>query len=181
VIHQLAHSNDWTHSPLPQNHNSYALRSVICFSTDKPWITDEFRRLTHQRQYAWAHSNKSEYNRLRNAVNRLSIKLHERFYKKKIEGLRQSNASNWWRQTRKLIGQVNKPDLVGLANEITDGSWQRLANNINASLIQVSADLNRLAAATPLTDQYVDNESVAPPGECVYDYEITAELVFNKL
>jgi len=30
-------------------------------------------------------------------------------------------------------------------------------------------------------NQYVDNESVAPPGECVYDYEITAETVFHKL
>jgi len=56
------------------------------------------------------HNNKSDYNRLRNAVNRLSIKLRERFYKKKIEGLRQSNASNWWRQTKKLTGQVSKPD-----------------------------------------------------------------------
>jgi len=61
------------------------LRSVIRFSTDKPWITDEFRRLIRQRQYAWTHNNKSEYNRLRNAVNWLSIKLRERFYKKKIE------------------------------------------------------------------------------------------------
>jgi len=58
---------------------------------------------------------------------------------------------------------------------------QRLANNINASLVKVSAALNRLTAATPLTDQYVDNESVAPPGECNYDYEITSETVFNKL
>jgi len=57
---------------------------------------------------------------------------------------------------------------------------QRLANNINASLVKVSSDLNRLTAATPLTDQYIDNESVASPGECIYDYEITAETVFNK-
>jgi len=67
-----------------------------------------------------------------------------------------------------------------MANEITDGSMQRLANKINASLVKVSADLNRLTAAKPLTDQYVDNESVAPP-ECVYDYEITAATVLNKL
>jgi len=49
------------------------LRSVIRFSTDKPWITDDSRRLIRQRQYAWTHNNKSDYNRLRNAVNRLSI------------------------------------------------------------------------------------------------------------
>jgi len=92
----------------------------------------------------------------------------------------QSNASNWWHETKKLTGEVSKPDLVGLAIEITDGSMQRLANNINASLINVSADLDRLTTATT-TKQYVDSESVAPPGECVYNYEITAEIVFNKL
>jgi len=69
--------------------------------------------------------------------------------------LRQSNVSNWWRQTKKVTGQVSKPDLVGLANE----SMHRLVNSINASLIKVSADLNRLTAATP-TDQYVNNKSI---------------------
>jgi hypothetical protein len=54
------------------------LRSVSRFSTDKLWITDEFRRLIRQRQYAWT-LNKPENNRLRNAVNRLSRKLRERF------------------------------------------------------------------------------------------------------
>ena len=158
------------------------LRSVSSFSTEKPWITDEFRRLIRQRQYAWTHNNKSEYNRLRNSVNRSSRKLRERYYKKKIEGLRQSNATNWWRQTKKLTGQVSKQDLAGLANETTDGNMQRLANNINTSLVNVSADLDRLTVATA-ADQYVDNDNelMAPPGECAYNYEITAEIVFNKL
>jgi len=57
---------------------------------------------------------------------------------------------------------------------------QRLVSNMNASLIKVSADLDRLTAATP-TEQCVNNVSVARCGECVYDYEITAETVFNKL
>jgi len=63
----------------------HALQSVIRFSTDKPWITDEFRCLICQRQYAWAHSNKSESARIAFAM--LSIKLRERFYKDKIERL----------------------------------------------------------------------------------------------
>ena len=155
------------------------LRYVKRHSAYKPWITDEFRRLIRQRQYAWTHNNTAEYKRHRltnTNVNRLSRKLRERFYKGKIDRLRKCNATNWWRQTKRLTGQISKQDLAGLANELTDGNMQTLANHINASLINVPADLTRLTAATAV---YYDNELVTPPGEC--NYNITAEIVFNKL
>ena len=50
------------------------LRSVKR-SADKPWITDEFKRLIRPRQHAWTHHNTAEYKRHCNAVNRLSQKL----------------------------------------------------------------------------------------------------------
>ena len=153
------------------------LRTVKRYSTDKPWITDEFRRMIRQRQYAWTHNNKAEYHRLRNVVNRLSRKLRERFYKKKVDGLRKSNAANWWRQTKQLTGQATQQNLTGLANELSDGNVQTLANQINISLINVSADLTKLTATTaPHCDV---NEELAPSGECTYI--ITAEMVFKKL
>jgi hypothetical protein len=107
------------------------LRSVKRHSADKPWITDEFRCLIRKRQYAWTHKNTAEYKRHRNAVNRLSRQLRKRFYKHKVDGLRKSNATNWWRQTQQLTGQVSKQDLAGLANELTNGNTQKLANHIN--------------------------------------------------
>jgi hypothetical protein len=107
------------------------LRVVARYSTDKPWITDEFRRLIRRRQYAYTTRDTAEYRRLRNLVNRTSRKLRKRYYEKNVEGLRNCNSSNWWRHTKRLTGQTSKPDLVGLANQLTDGSMQKLASSIN--------------------------------------------------
>ena len=156
--------------------NHYLPTRVISrHSSDKPWITDEFRRLIRQRQYAWTHHNTADYNRLRNSVNRLSRKLRERFYAKQIEGLRNSDSTNWWRRTKLLTGQEVRPDLIGLANSQTHGDMQELASRINDSLIDVSADLTRLTAVN--NDDIDDSE--APPSE--YNYFISPDEVFYKL
>ena len=153
------------------------LRVVTRYSTDKPWITDEFRRLIRQRQYAYTHNNEARYKRLRNEVNRMSRQLRKRFYAKKIEGLRTCNSTNWWRQTKRLTGQVSKQDLAGLANELTEGNVQELAQRINATLINVSSDLTRLAAAEPADCSGNESETHSDKGE----YIVTPEVVFHKL
>ena len=47
---------------------------------------------------------------------------------------------NWWRETKWLIGQINKPSLTSLAG----GNVQQLDNMINDLLQQVSNDLSSL-------------------------------------
>ena len=47
------------------------LRVVARHSTDKPWVTDEFKRLIRQRQFAWTNKNMADYHRLRNLINRM--------------------------------------------------------------------------------------------------------------
>ena len=68
-------------------------------STDKPWITDQFRRLIRQRQYAWTSGDRTQYNKLRNKINRLSKQLRKQFYSRRIRGLRDSSSHEWWRET----------------------------------------------------------------------------------
>ena len=58
--------------------------------------------------------------------------------------MRNCNALNWWRETKRLTGQSNKSDLTGLANNLCDGDEQSLANKINESLQLVSSDLDPL-------------------------------------
>ncbi len=135
-------------------------RVVIRHTSDKPWITDEFRRLIRKRQHAWSNGNSTEYNRLRNQIIRLSHKLRKRFYEQRIQGLRNCNASNWWRQTKRITGQQNKPNLVGLANTVSGGNIQLLADTINKSLEHVSADLKPLddtrdTACTDIPEQFI--------------------------
>ena len=56
---------------LTQLDNYLPTYSVFCHTADKPWVTDEFRRLIRRRQYAWTHSQLEKYKKLRNMVNRL--------------------------------------------------------------------------------------------------------------
>lgn len=51
-------------------------RTATRHTNDKPWITDEIRRLIRRRQYAFTHDNQPLYRRLRNAVNHALKRLH---------------------------------------------------------------------------------------------------------
>ena len=114
---------------LPQNLN------------DKPWITEEFRRVIRRRQYAYTHGHMSEYRRYRNQALRLAKTLRKRFYQAKVKHLRQSDSRNWWRQMKRFTGQPNANDLSGLANSAANGDISVLADMINVSLKRVSDDL----------------------------------------
>ena len=148
-------------------------RTVYRHTSDKPWVTDEFRRLIRQRQHAFTNNQATRFRPLRNKVNRLSKRLRKRFYERRVEGLRNCSSASW-RDTKRLTGQSNKPDLDGLANEHTDGNMHALATLINQSLERVSHDLTRLDPY-----DYCTLSSVAPPG--VSDYIISPEDVFRKL
>lgn len=114
-------------------------------TNDKPWITDEFRKLIRQRQYAFRHGKTEQYKRLRNDVNRKAKKLREKYYHDKIQQLKSSDSRNWWRQIKRLTGQGINSDLQNLANIHTDGNFSTLAQNINQSLQNVAADLSPLS------------------------------------
>ena len=45
------------------------------FSTDKPWVDDNFRLLIKRHQYAWQHNMMSDYKSLRNQVQRAAVRL----------------------------------------------------------------------------------------------------------
>jgi len=143
-------------------------RIVVRHTANKPWVTDDFCRLVRQRQYAWTSGDMVKYRALRNRVNRLSFTLRKRFCQKRIQNLRRCNASNWWRETKRLTGQSNKPDLAGLAASECDGDFQQLSEIINNSLRQVSADLQPLRINQLFPDQIVPSQCVIFPEE-VYD------------
>jgi hypothetical protein len=79
--------------------------SVSRHTSDKPWITDEFRRLIRCRQHAWTSGDRTQYNRLRNQVNRLSRQLRQQFYNKRLQNLRTCDPRLWWREIKRLTGQ----------------------------------------------------------------------------
>jgi len=48
------------------------LMTVTRHTTDKPWVTDQFRHLIHCRQYALKNGHTVRYNAYRNRVQRMS-------------------------------------------------------------------------------------------------------------
>ncbi len=146
----------------------FPVQTVQRGQNDKPWITDKFRRLIRCRQHAWLNGDRSQYNKLRNRVNRLSKQLRLQFYHRRIQGLRTSNPHEWWRQTKKLTGQQVKPELQSLINEVAGGDVQLLADMINSSLQQVSRDLSPLPPACSCEKIDVPDEFTIQPYE-VFD------------
>jgi hypothetical protein len=144
--------------------------SVSRHTNDKPWITDEFRRLIRCRQHAWTSGNRTLYNQLRNQVNRLSKQLRQHYYNKKLQNLRMCDSHHWWHEIKKLTGQTTRPELSSLANDVAGGDAQLLADLVNESLQQVSCDLRPLAPA------YSADTVDAGTEYCIISYE-----VFNKL
>jgi len=54
-------------------------------TTDKPWITDQFRCLIRCRQHALTNSDMSRYRIYRNEVQRMAKNLRQKYYATEME------------------------------------------------------------------------------------------------
>ncbi len=72
-------------------------KEVFRHESDKPWVTDSFRKLVRKRQYAYLNGNDSEYKLLRNKVNHMRTKLRSDYFKNKVSELKESNVKQWWK------------------------------------------------------------------------------------
>jgi len=141
------------------------VRFTYRHTADKPWINDTFRRLIRQRQAAFTSNDVCKYRTLRNKINKMSKNLKRKFYSKRMDGLRQSDPSQWWRETKRLTGQSNRLDLTGLASAVANGDMNELANLINYSLQHVTDDLTPLSAndRVPVpVDNFPDTLTIYP-------------------
>ena len=144
--------------------------------SDKPWISEEFRRLIRQRQHALKSGQLVRYRQLRNKVNRESKKLRQKFYTDKVQQLRQCDNSKWWRNIKTITGQSTKQDISVLANSETDGNIQLLTERINESLRSVSADLSPLSdTSDEIVTSGVDNQSFVRL-ETIHVYDVFQKL-----
>ena len=139
--------------------------------TDKPWVTEEFRRLIRCRQFAWTHSNFVQYKCFHNIVNRLSKQLRQQYYRKHIQHLKSSNPARWWCLTKKLTGQSHKSDMANLIDTAAGGNVQLLAELVNDFLQSVSSDLDQL----PTSATFAVNECTSEK------FVVTPYAVFRQL
>ena len=95
-------------------------------------------------QRAKSRGDTEKYRTLRNRINRKTRYLRSGYYKRKVEQLYSSESRQWWKSVGRIIGS-NRSDptdtFSGMANEYTDGDFERLANSMNSFFQSVSADL----------------------------------------
>ena len=99
--------------------------------------------------------------------------LRQKYYARRIRGLRESNSHNWWRGVKQITGQQSRTSqpLCALANQLCDGNMTTLASSVNTFFQQVAADLLPLSAsAIP-----------PPPDFCPSEFTIDLVEVENKL
>jgi len=70
----------------------------VCYSTDKPWVTKQFRQLIRSRQFAFCTGDSTRYRKLRNKAQRLAKKLQSEYYERKVDHLAKSSSRSWWQK-----------------------------------------------------------------------------------
>ena len=118
------------------------LRNVKRHSTNKPWVTDQFRRLIRCRQNALKNGQTDRCKLYGNNVQRATKQLRRKFYAREIHNLRNSDQREWWRSVKQITGlsrSSTKP-LQSLANQLHDGDMHELASSVNLFFLQVAAD-----------------------------------------
>lgn len=114
-------------------------------STDKPWINSNYKDLIIKRQIAWVNNNKKLYNIYRNKVNRATKCLRKKYFKSQVQNLRETNASQWWRKTKEIVGLgKNNSALTQLAVSQFGGDNKVLVREANKALSSVSDHLSPL-------------------------------------
>ena len=127
------------------------LMTIKRHTKDKPWVSDQFRRLIRCRQHALMSGQNGRYRAYRNRVQRMSRTLRRKYYARK---------RTWWRSVKLITGlSVNTTQpLIGLANQLYDGNVHALADSVNRFFQGVAAHLRPL-----------DDSSLPPPPDAVPD------------
>ena len=81
-------------------------RSVKVHATDRPWITDQLKRLFAKRQKAFTSGSKSLYAVLRNNVIRERKRCRKTYYSNKVRHLQDTKPRDWWREVKQLCEMV---------------------------------------------------------------------------
>ena len=83
-------------------------------TTDKPWVTPEFRETIKCRQKAFSQGNIAKYHLLRNRTQHMAAKLRKTYFSSKVEQLYSSDLREWWLKTRRILKMDHPNPLANL-------------------------------------------------------------------
>ena len=109
----------------------------VC-TTEPPWITASLKQLIKDRQTALSLNNLDEFKRLRNRVNWERKACRAKYYRSKVQYLKNSKPSIWWRELKKLSG-LSLP-LACVIRFLSHYSYSRYTGYLtNCMVLQISS------------------------------------------
>ena len=81
---------------------------VVMGSNDPPSMFRSLKQAIYRRQKALAQGNISLFKTLRNRVNHERKSCRSKFYKSKVEHLKECSPSIWWKEVKKLSGLASQ-------------------------------------------------------------------------
>jgi hypothetical protein len=130
----------------------------VCTS-EPPWITTSLKQLIKDRQRALSLNNLDEFKWLRNCVNRERKACHAKYYRSKVQYLKNSKPSIWWKELKKLSGLS---PAVGSCDKVSKSLQQiyRISDQLHGlANIANETFLSPMSSLTPLPSDYWCNSA----------------------
>ena len=129
------------------------VRSKRICTTEPPWITNSLRQLIKDRQRALSHNDIDEFKRLTNRINRKRKECCAEYYQSKVQHLKNTKPSIWWREVKKLSGMS---PVAGTRDKVSTSLEQLYGISDKSTLANIVNDafLSPMRSFTPLALDY---------------------------
>ena len=140
-------------------------KRITLHVNDSPWITANFKNLIKKRQAAFSNGKIELFRYYRNRVNRERKICPEKFYSSKIEHLKKSKPSRWWKEVKQIAGMTPSTGAKDLYNQIQIDDMDRkspteIANFINTAFLDPMKIYQPLGSLPPTTQTTLFSNSM---------------------
>jgi hypothetical protein len=151
-------------------------KSVKLHTSDKPWITPNYKNLIAKRQKAFRQGNRALYCKLRNKCIRECKRLKSTFLNTKLNVLKsKNNNKKWWDTIKQLAGYPKKQVPLSIVSEGRTISSNELSEKINAAFVSVTQHLDALYC-TPVDIKHEIDYPEIPPELIISEIDVYRKL-----
>ncbi|KAK2721181.1 hypothetical protein QYM36_003451, partial [Artemia franciscana] len=83
-------------------------KSTKRFSSDRPYITQEVKKMVMEKRWLFRHGNTQQANRLKNKLRKVTRKHANKYVERKVNHLFESKPSQWYNRIKRMTGKVEK-------------------------------------------------------------------------
>ena len=111
-------------------------KSTKRFSSDRPYITQEVKKMVMEKRWLFRQGNTQQANRLKNKLRKVTRKHANKYVERKVNHLFESKPSQWYNRIKRMTGKVEKGVDFGIDEDdvVTANSLNKHLGNIVQSL-----------------------------------------------